>query len=179
MKILRPKQCAVAVERMLVGARTPRPERLPLLCRNQATIGLGLAKVRQYVPANWREPPYPPAERSAIQVSRRLAFHPWLFICYLCLGLAFPWNVGLAQTAKPGTPTTNIAVIAVLEGKAEIARAGAAVWRTAITNDVLKAGDSLRTDIRSWVVLRLPNRTTFKVDELSVIQMPPRQAGGI
>src|SRR5439155_6198717 len=58
----------------------------------------------------------------------------------------------MAQTNVPARPETNQVAVVELEGRAEVSRAGSALWDPAYTNQVLVAGDRLRTGERSRAV---------------------------
>src|SRR5438093_7426353 len=62
--------------------------------------------------------------------------------------------------------------IVEVEGKVQISRAGSPQWDPAYTNQVLMAGDRIRTLERSRASLRLGNQSPFRLDERSVMQIP-------
>jgi tetratricopeptide (TPR) repeat protein len=105
----------------------------------------------------------------------------------LCLSRGPVWLLGLwlasaaatelrAQTAATSTQDHPILVLEI-EGKVEVLRAGAAVWDPSYTNQVLQAGDQLRTGERSRVAIRLSNLSITRLPELSHLQIPPRKRG--
>ncbi len=67
---------------------------------------------------------------------------------------------------------TNI-VILVIEGKVEVSRAGSQAWDPAYTNQVLQAGDRVRTRERSQVTLRLSDQSVVRFNEKADFEIRP------
>src|SRR2546423_4966634 len=81
-----------------------------------------------------------------------------------------------AQT--PASKGTAESVLLTLEGKVEVAPAGATSWSAARTNQLLQIGDRLRTGLRSRATLRLSDKSVLRVNELTTlkIQPPPKES---
>src|SRR5207249_3235243 len=63
-------------------------------------------------------------------------------------------------------------------GTVEVLRAKAGIWERGYTNQILSAGDRLRTMERSRAVVHIPNISPVRVGELSLMEMPPAQKRG-
>jgi len=74
-----------------------------------------------------------------------------------------------AQALKP--PPTTEAGIEAVQGKVELLRAGTQTWYTARTNQTLRAGDRIRTGLRSRVQLRFSDLSVGIVKEASDVEM--------
>jgi len=87
------------------------------------------------------------------------------------------WAVqpALAQTKQEARPEAGPVVVIELEGQVEVSRTGATLWDPAYTNQVLVAGDRLRTGERSRAVVRLTRLTPFRMGERSLLQVPEPQ----
>jgi len=89
----------------------------------------------------------------------------FLFVC----GDLFGQNGGANQANK-----TN-SILLTIEGKVEVARAGTLIWTTAQTNQVLQAGDRVRTGPNSRATIRLSNLTVLRVNDLTTLEIRPPQ----
>jgi tetratricopeptide (TPR) repeat protein len=93
------------------------------------------------------------------------------------IALAVVWMAAsgaLAQSVQRGGPTRLLA----FEGRTEVARAGAAAWTAAITNQLLANGDRVRTGIRSRATIELSDRSILRVNELTTLEIRPPQSPG-
>src|SRR5947208_11489475 len=79
-----------------------------------------------------------------------------------------------AQT--PPSKGTSESVLLTLEGKVEVAPAGATSWSAARTNQLLQIGDRLRTGLRSRATLRLSDKSVLRVNELAALDLQPPPA---
>lgn len=70
--------------------------------------------------------------------------------------------------AGDGAPTSQILTV---EGLVEVSRAGRAEWAPAKPNQFLAVGDRLRTAGNSRACVRLSDRSTFRVNELTTLQI--------
>lgn len=84
------------------------------------------------------------------------------------------WQFGFAAHGAEASPFP--AAILEIEGKVEVSRAGTATWSLATTNQTLTAGDRVRTGERSRAVVRLSEKTMWRLGEVTIIQV--RAAGG-
>jgi Tfp pilus assembly protein PilF len=77
-------------------------------------------------------------------------------------------------------PTTGAAVIE-MEGTVQVSPAGSAGWSAAFTNQALAAEDRVRTGERSRAVVRLSDKTLYRLGELALVRVPPPagRSGGI
>jgi len=90
-----------------------------------------------------------------------------------------PWLVALAAgswllvtaVAHSQTPSAQPMVIG-WEGKVEVSRPGTSPWDPARTNQILQAGDLLRTGARSRAIVRLSSGTDYRVGERSELRVP-------
>jgi Tfp pilus assembly protein PilF len=94
-------------------------------------------------------------------------FFTLLFLC-LCL---FPSN------AFPST-TSISSVLIEKQGKVEFSRKGSTDWASAQTNEVLQAGDRLRTGLRARATLRWSENAVVRVDELTSMEIQPPSKPG-
>ena len=101
-------------------------------------------------------------------------FHPslvaLLFVPLLLLACS---TLGAAEA-----PTAEEVVILEIGGKAEVLRAGKALWYPARTNDALRSGDRFRTKSDSRATLRLSDRSQIRVGEQSEFQILPTTESG-
>src|SRR5689334_14008599 len=82
-----------------------------------------------------------------------------------------------AQLAT-GADAATCTVLAI-EGKLDVAAKGAAAWTAARTNQVLQAGDRVRTGSRSRATLRWSDLSVVRVNELTTLELaPPAKDGG-
>src|SRR5436190_21651838 len=89
-----------------------------------------------------------------------------------CLLLVLPTALH-AQTNQSQAP-----VVVETEGLVHILRAGSTAWIPAATNQVLLAGDRLRTGARSRATVRISDRTTKRLGELTIIEIADPAAKG-
>ncbi len=82
-----------------------------------------------------------------------------------------------AQTPATPSGSTNPVIVLEWEGRVEVSPAGSDRWLPAQTNQFLQAGDRLRTDARSRATVRLSDLTTYRMGELSVLQIAPKRNG--
>jgi cytochrome c-type biogenesis protein CcmH/NrfG/outer membrane receptor protein involved in Fe transport len=80
--------------------------------------------------------------------------------------------------SPPATSPDNHSILLTVEGRVETARAGAPDWTPAQANQILHAGDQLRTGPRSRATVRLSNLTVLRVNELTTLQIQPPAAPG-
>ena len=78
-----------------------------------------------------------------------------------------------AQTPPNSVPSQESSQLVTAEGSVEISLAGAADWRTATTNQLLRIGDRLRTGKRSRATVRLSDLSIFRINELTTLQIQP------
>lgn len=72
----------------------------------------------------------------------------------------------------------SASVLLTIEGKVETARAGMLTWTTAQTNQLLQAGDRIRTGSGSRATIRLLDLSVLRVNELTTLEIrPPSQPG--
>src|SRR5947199_554525 len=83
-----------------------------------------------------------------------------------------------AQTPSAKGPNNVETVLLTIEGKVEVSAPGATTWSTARTNQLLHAGDRLRTGLRSRATFRLSDKSVLRVNELTTlkIQPPPKES---
>ena len=81
--------------------------------------------------------------------------------------------LGLAGVFVPASaaPALSGATLIALKGQVELSRAGATAWDPAQTNQVLQAGDRLRTGENSRATLRLRDATVTHIDELGRLRI--------
>jgi Tfp pilus assembly protein PilF len=65
-----------------------------------------------------------------------------------------------------------------IEGTVQVSRPGSNVWQPAVTNQVLRPSDQIRTGERSRAVVRLSDQTTKRLGEQTIIQIPPAAPRG-
>jgi hypothetical protein len=94
-----------------------------------------------------------------------------LFITQVVLAAGI--SIGRAAEAAPGA-----CVLIERQGKVEFAPQGASAWAAVKTNQVLKAGDRLRTGLRARATLRWSELSVVRVDELTTMEIhPPAKPG--
>jgi Tfp pilus assembly protein PilF len=96
----------------------------------------------------------------------------WIFF-----GTLFLARVAFAQNI-PAAPAADASILLTIEGAVETAPAGSTNWTAASTNQILNAGDQLRTSPRSRATVRLSNLTVLRVNELTTLQIQPPSAPG-
>jgi hypothetical protein len=84
----------------------------------------------------------------------------------------------ISAQSPPSAPLDNNSILLTVEGIVETAGNGSAVWATAQTNQILHAGDQLRTGPRSRATVRLSNLTVLRVNELTTLEIQPPSAPG-
>src|SRR5580698_1378492 len=96
----------------------------------------------------------------------------WLAGAFVALALLSSSLIVHAQT-----PAKD-AVLLTVTGKVEVAPAGTTDWAPGRTNQVLKVGERLRTDIDSQATVRLSDLSVLRVNELTSLEIqPPEQPG--
>ena len=93
----------------------------------------------------------------------------------IILGLAIPFlftGIGSAQTPSP-----DESVLLTAEGKVEAVRGGGTDWRPAQTNQTLRAGDRLRTALKSRATVRLSDQSILRLNQLTTIEIQPVPPG--
>ncbi len=78
-----------------------------------------------------------------------------------------------AQTPPAKGAEKAESVLLTIEGKVEVSSAGAITWSAARTNQVLSAGDRMRTGPRSRATLRLSDKSVLRVNELTTLKIQP------
>lgn len=92
---------------------------------------------------------------------------------FLWLLVAIPFMAcGQTKTKEPEVATSP-PIVLTIEGTVEVSSSARSVWMPARTNQVLQAGDSLRTSPRSRATVRLADLTVLRVNELSTIEILP------
>jgi Tfp pilus assembly protein PilF len=92
--------------------------------------------------------------------------------------LLSPFSLKGAEGATNAAPDNLTCVLLTIEGKVEVASQGALNWQPAQTNQVLRAGDRLRTGMRSRAALRWSDKSVVRVNALTTLQVqPPPRAG--
>src|SRR6266567_2537263 len=113
--------------------------------------------------------PYP-GSGSRGAFAEHKAFSGALFFCAALL--VFTLSVGAVNGAATGC------LVIDRQGKVEFARKGNAQWSLAQSNEVLQAGDRLRTGFRSRATLRWSELAVIRVDELTSMEIqPPAKPG--
>jgi hypothetical protein len=87
-------------------------------------------------------------------------------------------NLTLASSLAEAVPA-DAGVISSIQGRVEIRRLGADAWARAITNQILRGGDMLRTGHGGRALIRLADQSTVKIAELSQVRLssgPHRQS---
>ena len=92
-------------------------------------------------------------------------------------GTLFLAHVASAQNI-PAASAADASVLLTIEGTVETAPAGSMNWAAASTNQILHAGDQLRTGPRSRATVRLSDLTVLRVNELSTLQIQPPSVPG-
>src|SRR6267142_3619754 len=87
--------------------------------------------------------------------------------------------VALAFMPTPVDAAPTGCVIIDRQGKVEFARKGSAQWSLAQSNEVLQAGDRLRTGFRSRATLRWSELAVIRVDELTSMEIQPPAKPGV
>jgi tetratricopeptide (TPR) repeat protein len=84
----------------------------------------------------------------------------------------------LALTAHAASTAPGECILIERQGKVEFAPQGTSAWAMAKTNQVLKAGDRLRTGLRARATLRWSELSVVRVDELTTMEVhPPAKPG--
>jgi outer membrane receptor protein involved in Fe transport/Flp pilus assembly protein TadD len=84
---------------------------------------------------------------------------------------------GSSAAPAPGT-AEPVCVLLTREGKVEVAARGTVDWRVAESNQVLHAGDRLRTGLRSRATLQWSGLSVLRVNELTSLELqPPAKPG--
>ena len=100
----------------------------------------------------------------ALSMNAAIKRGAWLIIILLA-GLGS--LEGYSQERSGGRPR-----IEEVEGAVEVAKGGSDTWMAARANQLLYAGDRLRTDKHGRAVIRLSSLSTLRVGPLSLIRMP-------
>src|SRR5262245_56876050 len=98
-------------------------------------------------------------------------------ICCFAALSASVWSA-TAQGPATAAPQNSDVYVVEVEGPVEVSRAKAGIWDRAYTNQVLYAGDRLRTLERGRALLHLSNRSPLRRGELSLLEMPPAKKPG-
>lgn len=114
----------------------------------------------------------PNPTRSVRGLGRSVPKLGWLLLPILCAGSP------LALAAPGPMAEAGQTLILTIEGRVETARRGTQEWTPAQTNQVLQAGDRLRTGPRSRATLRLSDLSVLRVNELTTLEVQPPQAPG-
>src|SRR5271165_378810 len=96
-------------------------------------------------------------------ISRGLPARVFWFLIF-CLGMSARLP---AQTNGAARPSSTNNILVMIQGSVEVARSGRPVWTRAVLNQILFAGDRVRTGERSRAEVYLAAGTTIKPDELS------------
>lgn len=96
---------------------------------------------------------------------------------WILSGALFLARVVPAQNIS-AAPAPGSSVLLTIEGSVEVAGAGSTAWRPAQTNQILQAGDRLRTGPHSRATVRLSNLTVLRVNELTTLLIQPPSAAG-
>ncbi len=100
-------------------------------------------------------------------------------IMLICRCLQLVWLTivlgGFAFRTFAADPVTSITILA-LSGKAEVSRR-VGIWDPAYTNQVLVAGDKMRTGVKSRATLRLSDGTTMAVGAEASFEVPQEKKG--
>jgi Flp pilus assembly protein TadD len=92
----------------------------------------------------------------------------------LRLALAiFVIGASTTQLRSQSTNSPPASRLVEFAGKVEVTIAGTNDWHPAMTNQVLNSGDRLRTDRDSRATLQLSDRSTIRVNELTMIEIRP------
>ena len=86
--------------------------------------------------------------------------------------------IGWTAFGRAQNNPDNSARLLGVEGRVEVARAGAAAWSAGSTNQVLNLGDRVRTGPRSRAIIHLSDASTLRVNELTTLEIRPPQAKG-
>src|SRR5881628_3645989 len=93
---------------------------------------------------------------------------------------AMLWLVGFAPLptahAQPAKPQTEEIRIAEIEGVVELLTVGSTRWVRTQTNEVLRAGDRLRSAVNSRVTLRWSDSSVVPFGALTEIEIMPVEA---
>jgi tetratricopeptide (TPR) repeat protein len=114
-----------------------------------------------------------------MQFQRRLVAGQKLLIILLLLGATGAVLAQGPRNPRAADTSTEIKIL-LIEGTVEVLRAGTQTWAPAVTNQVLRAGDRLRTRAASQVALRWSDKSVLRLNELGdfQIQTPPAQQKG-
>lgn len=99
------------------------------------------------------------------------------FSKFLIVGLFFLLPFTARSQSDSGEGFKKASIIE-LENKVEVLRSGAQTWDPGRTNQFLLPGDQIRTGEKSRAVVRLPNQTTMRLGELSLLQIPAEKKSG-
>src|SRR5438045_2122126 len=78
----------------------------------------------------------------------------------------------LPMTAHSAPSAVAPPAVLEVEGKVELSRGNSGVWNPAQTNQLVHAGDWVRTGERSRAVVRLSDLSTLRLGEQTIIQIP-------
>jgi len=102
---------------------------------------------------------------------RRFTFGQLSFIVLALISTLLPLRAA-ESGSEPGC------TVLTAEGKVEVALSGKADWTAAVTNQVLHAGDRIRTGLRSRATLRWSDLSVVRVNQLTSMELAaPEQAG--
>ena len=100
----------------------------------------------------------------------RCAEHRHCCILVLLLIGSAPLSLPISARSAPATAVQP--AIVEVEGKVDISRGNSGVWGPASTNQLVQAGDWVRTGERSRAVVRLSELSTLRLGEQTIIQVP-------
>jgi tetratricopeptide (TPR) repeat protein len=87
------------------------------------------------------------------------------------------WVATLGAAAQ-GARTNASSRLLTIEGRVEVARAGTTVWSAGVTNLLLANGDRVRTGARSRATILFSDRSTWRINELTTVEVRPPQSPG-
>src|SRR5207249_1475283 len=96
--------------------------------------------------------------------------------CIAALGVSV--GSAAAQALSTPAPQSSDVYVVEVEGPVQVSRVKAGIWDRAYTNQILYAGDRLRTLERGRALVHLPNLSPLRLGELSLLEMPPERKLG-
>ncbi|MCC7375975.1 MAG: FecR domain-containing protein [Verrucomicrobiales bacterium] len=93
--------------------------------------------------------------------------------------LATAWTLLVSAAATAELPGTNEVFVIEFVGQVEASRGGTNAWTPVKTHEVLRPGDQLRTGDASRATLQFSDRSVFRVNQSSVLEIrPPAKPDG-
>ena len=89
----------------------------------------------------------------------------------LAVALVMICSIEASAQGNSRSATNQMAVLEI-EGTVEVSRSKSPTWDPAYVNQLLHGGDRVRTRERSRAVVRLSQLTTWRLDQLSVLELP-------